>query len=655
MTDDPELHKKEEQNHVTKFDLREFDDLEWPEEEQKNVPQSEIAQLLASMPKHELRTEPTPVSFQVPQKYQLMQPQVQIKSFDKPSPLWSINLNGSPEIGVGWEKVIHHFRDSSDLEGWLGGLAAKHGSAFLPADSSTIIKDTHQRFRRRIRYFEKNIEIAFAEWVRCYLQFCDGFYNDLISQTKLKSSEEVGDEAHGILWTEIFRFFEILQQLEENGSKESADSCSLQQMFTLGISLSVIAPLSVERVREYERIRSFVIGKLKVEGRVLDLSGQFHCRIMDRNMTIQRFGEIMSSMLRNPQSSSSSSSITTSPSIDFDPLISSSSSAAICSLFFQITSSAITRTTETSFRLSPPDCDLVQELSGLLSEADVTSLCTIICAINFCANDISPIDLESMTHEEEDEETETNEDEGSFVDLSSSMLTQDGDSTDDESEPWMEECGSSLDDVLDERRLEDLMKQLTQTDLNSAFRRMAILVHLYPLLSPNNPVKPRVAFSLGKFFRLMIKNMRVAEKLFLEALVLMDIQGENSPSLPLLFGSVGLHCLTGYCDVLLRLEKVSYAIVGTRVCASVLRVQRRIQKYVETLSKIASVAAEHLDRRKAILIYRDLLELYVRQNKINEVKLLFYCIFFINHPVFSLFIKLISFFYFFFVCKKNCE
>src|SRR5690606_10984464 len=90
-------------------------------------------------------------------------------------------------------------------------------------------------------------------------------------------------------------------------------------------------------------------------------------------------------------------------------------------------------------------------------------------------------------------------------------------------------------------------------------------------------------------------------------------------SIPLLLTELGLVTLSQFCETLLLLEKASYAAVGWRVCASLYRSQQRMQKYVDILSKVRAVSAERLDRRRAILIYRDILEYYVSQNKTNEV------------------------------------
>ena len=57
---------------------------------------------------------------------------------------------------------------------------------------------------------------------------------------------------------------------------------------------------------------------------------------------------------------------------------------------------------------------------------------------------------------------------------------------------------------------------------------MSLLFHLYPLLSVMNDRKHKVAFVLGKFARISISN-RVAEKLLVESLVLMDMKGETIP------------------------------------------------------------------------------------------------------------------------------
>ena len=582
-----------------------------------------------------LSTSSTPSGYQLPSKYRLLEPQVEIIRFDKPSALWSINPFKAPELGKGWDRSIHHFRDSSELEGWLGGLAARHGATFSSADGKIPdIQDIHQKFKRKVGELERQLATRLGNWVREYMQFCNRVYYLMVGSGQEATSFRKSREVQGVLWTELFRFFEMIQKMEEGGdggggvegvslpSASGVENTAIFQMFSLVLSVEAIAPISSERAPELQRVRQNVFQRFKKEGKVLEISSLFQSCQMEREEAVQGYGGVIFEVLEG--------------------------CPAVISALEQILRDCVERGEEEgrgrgSFTLGPPNGRIVSKVKGLLSEEEVGVLAFCLCSIDLCWFDLSPLTAEPIVREvEEDDESETEEN-TSFTDMSSSHDVD----TEEEEEEMFDDLGGDQPPVVassahskgsgrkGEGGIVGFVRRMKERDNQGTYERMAILFHLYPLLSMLNDRKHHVAFVLGRFARSFLSN-RMAEKLLFESLVLMDMKGNTSIALPFLFSNVGVLCLSEYCEVLLKLEKISYAVVGSRVCGAVLRIQRQGQRYIDTLSKIALVAAERLDRRKAILIYRDILEFYVMQKKLNEVG------FFFSFLFFSLFVCLLA-------------
>ena len=562
---------------------------------------------------------PTTTGYQLPSKYRLLEPQVEIIRFDKPSALWSINPFKAPELGKGWDRSIHHFRDSSELEGWLGGLAARHGATFSSADGKIPdIMDLHQKFKRKVGELERQWGTRLGHWVREYMQFCNRVYYLMVSSGQEAQAFRNSSEVQGVLWTELFRFFEMIQQMEEGGGRvegggeapplpsgAAIENAAIFQMFSLSLSVEAIAAPSSERAPELQRVRQYIFQRFKKEGKVFETSALFQRCQIDRGEAVQAYGGVVFEVLER--------------------------CSALLPLMEQILRDCVERGEEGrggrrgrgrgAVTLGPPNGRIVQKIKGLLSEEEVGVLASCLCSIELCWLDLSPLTAEPIKRDvyEDEDESETEEN-TSFIDMSSSHDVD----TDEEGEEFEEmpgEQGAGMSKGKfggEEVGIMGFVRRMKEKDNMGTVERMAILFHLYPLLSLLNDRKHHVAFILGRFARSSLTN-RMAEKLLFEALVLMDMKGNDSIALPFLFSNIGVLCLSEYCEVLLKLEKISYAVVGWRVCGAILRIQRQGGRYIDTLSKIALVAAERLDRRRAILIYRDILEFYVMQKKVNEV------------------------------------
>ena len=209
-------------------------------------------------------------------------------------------------------------------------------------------------------------------------------------------------------------------------------------------------------------------------------------------------------------------------------------------------------------------------------------------------------------------------------------------------------------------KLSELVAVLSSSDRRSV-SRICVLSYLYLLLPPSSSIshsplsspplssssssdppslslKARVAYTLAEYSRVHFSS-RVAEKMFLETILLMDrfssssfllshssspssssfLSDPPSPSLSTLLFPIGISALSHFCDLLLLLQKVSYGSVISRTLSSLLKVTFQMSKYVDSLTRMSAALTERMELKRAICIYRDILEYYVSQNKVNEV------------------------------------
>ena len=590
------------------------------------------------------------------------------------------------------------------MEGWLGGLVVRQqGGGGLwgwgGGKGGGGVRELYKRFRRRVGELEVwggrggGEGEGGEEWVREYLEFCYGVYYLMMGNSQEALLFRKMEEVQGVVWTEIFRFFEVVlkggeeegegegkeggKEEKKNGkkgrrkdkSKNSSSSSSSQsqsqsqsqpqsqpqpqpqpinptairQMFSLSLSLEALTPPSPERAPELSRIRHhfFHHHYPQKEGKLLSISSLFHLGRLSKGEAVEGLKEIMKEILEED--------------ISFE----------LISCFLDILEECVggeerrrgeregtgeergrkeeerergggRRRGRRGVKLKAPNRKLVERLRevarGEGGEEVVGVLVGCLYSIELCLLGLSPFTGEEIKREGREEEEEEEEEESentSFVDLSSS---RDLDSEDEGEEIFDEGWGggeggntpihsSPMRGGGKGGEILEFTKRIGEKDNQGTVERMALLFHLYPLLSIFHDKKYRVAYILGKVGRGggWISN-RMVEKILFEGLVIMDMRGGRlGGALPLLFSDIGVLILYEYCDVLLRLEKFSYAVVGGRVCGEVLKRQRQGQKYIQTLSKFALVAAERVDRKKAILIYRDILEYYVVQKKTNEV------------------------------------
>jgi hypothetical protein len=579
------------------FDLS---DVEWPSAAEGDVgieQVSELAMLLAAAQEEEPITAlKQSEADRLPSRYRLLKPRVDIIKFDKPPPLWCTNPLHSPVLGNGWERSIRFFRDSSEVEGWIGGLLGRHANLLSPHSISIHrLSERIQSHRSMVQFYENEIETYFVEWVRMCMGFCFSLYYTIVQkEIELAANSRPLQDARTKLWFEIFRFFEILYRSEKE-KKITADTLTIRQMLYLTVLISTKWPVNQETSREYEQLKQKTFKRLGSEGREVEIITQFHCGLLDTATTLVRLAECLNRVISHV--------VLTSPSLTM--------------LLFDLAKRGLD-----GKKLDPPSASITEEIQSLLSDKEICDMASILSSMYFCAINLSPIHFETIRRDDEEDDSEN--DESSFMEMYSQVDSQQNTSDEengpsDEADPFKDiQESPSTPRHRKSEGMSALASFLTSTTKKGASSRMSILFHLYPLIPLNAPPKAIVAYALADYSRKSI-GIRVSEKFSLEALVVLDVQSPLCPSLSPLFTDLGTCVMAQFCETMQLLEKISYAAVGWRVCAALYHSQQRMQKYIDILSRVAAVSAERLDQRRAIVIYRDILEYYISQNKTNEV------------------------------------
>jgi hypothetical protein len=93
----------------------------------------------------------------------------------------------------------------------------------------------------------------------------------------------------------------------------------------------------------------------------------------------------------------------------------------------------------------------------------------------------------------------------------------------------------------------------------------------------------------------------------------------GSSCIPLLLTELSLAALDAFAAQLLRNGKYLYAILAYTANLSILLLRGRSKEHQLYLKKVALVAAENSDSRRAIRLYNDILRRYIQDKKMNEV------------------------------------
>ena len=65
--------------------------------------------------------------------------------------------------------------------------------------------------------------------------------------------------------------------------------------------------------------------------------------------------------------------------------------------------------------------------------------------------------------------------------------------------------------------------------------------------------------------------------------------------------------------------QITYAEIGERTRGELLKMRGKAQAYLDSLTKIAAAEVKRGNLKKALLIYRQILEFYLSKKKTNEV------------------------------------
>ena len=165
-----------------------------------------------------------------------------------------------------------------------------------------------------------------------------------------------------------------------------------------------------------------------------------------------------------------------------------------------------------------------------------------------------------------------------------------------------------------------LKKQVGVEELLVDEKRIKLLNELYVKMKGHSFLKAKAVFVLGMSDK--SKDYRITERKYLEAIYILHELEPIAEGLYPLVSELGSNCLSAYADNLLNSYKYKYAILVYHACSISLQLRGRSKAYFKLLRKIATIAKDKDDYKRAIICYKELLQKYIEDQKSNEVRLL---------------------------------
>jgi hypothetical protein len=147
-------------------------------------------------------------------------------------------------------------------------------------------------------------------------------------------------------------------------------------------------------------------------------------------------------------------------------------------------------------------------------------------------------------------------------------------------------------------------------------KRIKLLLELYTQI-PVSFLKAKAVFVLGMADK--SKDYRITERKYLEAVYILSELEPIAEGLYPIVSELGSNCLSAYADNLLDSLKYKYAILVYQACSISLQLRGRTKQYFKLLRKIATIAKDKDDYKRAIMCYKELLQKYIEEQKSNEV------------------------------------
>lgn len=165
---------------------------------------------------------------------------------------------------------------------------------------------------------------------------------------------------------------------------------------------------------------------------------------------------------------------------------------------------------------------------------------------------------------------------------------------------------------------EKLLAGSNVEDLLAPQIRVSTLIDLYPKLDIGF-LKAKGALAIGIYVSDHERNHRLAERIFFEAVYTLHKVPQAAEGLYPIVSEVGTSCLLRFADKLLYNYKYKYGITAYHAASVAIQLRNRSKDYFNLLRKMATIAKENDDLKRAITYYRELLQMYLNSKKINEV------------------------------------
>lgn len=144
----------------------------------------------------------------------------------------------------------------------------------------------------------------------------------------------------------------------------------------------------------------------------------------------------------------------------------------------------------------------------------------------------------------------------------------------------------------------------------------ALLESGYAQVTPMQ-AQAKVAFVLGHQAAHLNGNHKLAERLFLESVYLLDSARPLVPFMPPVLCELGSNALVQLGEVLLYNLKYKYAVQA--LLSALLSYRLRAKRlYYPLLHRLASIAADQQDLRRAVQLYHEILQHYTEERKVSE-------------------------------------
>lgn len=179
------------------------------------------------------------------------------------------------------------------------------------------------------------------------------------------------------------------------------------------------------------------------------------------------------------------------------------------------------------------------------------------------------------------------------------------------------QLGFQSKDVSEE--VEDMLYNQPNCDVNilSNSLRVTMLTDMYQHLDICY-LKAKAAYALG-LNALECQFHQDAERIFFESIYILDVCEPLALGMPPIVSQLGTNCLLQYAEVLLYNYKYKYAVEAFHAASQNLQRRIRTRDYIQLLEKMASICKENDDAKRAVSYYRELLQIYLQSDRINEV------------------------------------